>query len=106
RGSMPPCLQALPRANATCPSRARAGSEALDGDEHGAAVHLDVVALHALALVHDVAAGGHVVLPAVPGTGDDGAVELVFAERAAGRASRGRWARRREAAPPRSAASS
>src|SRR5262245_57729559 len=60
------------------PTRARS-----DADEDGVAFDLHIVAVDALALVHRVDAGRDVVLPAVPGAGDDHALELALAERAA-----------------------
>src|SRR5437867_129420 len=66
-----------------CPSHRARRQRALDGDQDRVALDLHLVALDALALVHRVAARGHVVLPAVPRAGDDHAVELALPERPA-----------------------
>src|SRR5438876_5783243 len=55
----------------------------LDGDQDRVALERHLVTLDALALVHRVAARGHVVLPAVPRAGDDHALELALPERPA-----------------------
>src|SRR5437879_6004079 len=52
-------------------SASRGDDHFLERDQNRVALDLHLVALDALALVHGVAAGGHVVLPAVPRAGDD-----------------------------------
>src|SRR5262249_26245248 len=55
----------------------------LDGDQNRPALELHLVALDTRGVVVEVGARGHVVLPAVPGAGHDGALELTFTERPA-----------------------